>query len=428
MTKMEDNRSLRLEITGMSPVFIGSGDLYSQLDYIVENQKVHLLNFNSLLSEIPLNLIDDLTKNILDNFSNNRWEGDVKSFLEKYDLDWKKHVEQSHDLIGEIGKNELHQFIKTSDRLYIPGSSVKGAIRTCILFSILKNNPAFRNREESTILRYFNDRSLQNLIRTSGNDDLLRALIISDLHLSDPTSNTKIMESSVYHLKNKESTIPIFYEVLDEGFHSSGSIKINKNLIENDILKTQYFNLNTSSLIEAINEFSKEIIAHELKTFQSQKDDKLSHIISFYSSLDQQLKNLGKNECILRLGQGSSVLAVTLFLIYQENKRIVQKYRKLEIVKFDILDRRDRRFAIANKGGRPYYVDRASRYRPRLNETWLCSIQPKGRTIYVTLLEKMEPSGQFLAQELLFPLTRKIILNQEHQLSLPFGWVKLSIT
>lgn len=424
---MEDNRSLRLEITGISPVFIGSGDLYSQLDYIVEDQKVHLLNFNSLLSEIPLNLIDDLTKNILDNFSNNRWEGDVKTFLEEYDLDWKKHVKQSHDLIGEIGKNELHQFIKTSDRLYIPGSSVKGAIRTCILFSILKNNPTFRNREESNLLRYFNDRNIRQLIGTSAKEDLLRALIVSDLHLSDPTNNTKIVESSVYHLENKESTIPIFYEVLDKGFRGSGSIKIDKNLIESNVLKTQYFDLTTSSLVEAVNEFSQKIITHELKTFQSQKDDNLSQIVSFYSSLDHQLKDLGKNECVLRLGQGSSVLAVTLFLNFQDNKRIVQKYRNLETIRFNTPDKRDRRFAIATKGGKTYLIDRDSRDRPRLNETWLCSIQPRGRTVYVKLLEKMDASQQFLAQELLYPLTRKFILNQKHQLGLPFGWIKLSI-
>lgn len=424
---MEDNRSLRLEITGISPVFIGSGDLYSQLDYIVEDQKVHLLNFNSLLSEIPLNLIDDLTKNILDNFSNNRWEGDVKTFLEEYDLDWKKHVEQSHDLIGEIGKNELHQFIKTSERLYIPGSSVKGAIRTCILFSILENNPTFRNREESNLLRYFNDRNIRQLIGTSAKEDLLRALIVSDLHLSDPTNNTKIVESSVYHLENKESTIPIFYEVLDKGFRGSGSIKIDKNLIESNVLKTQYFDLTTSSLVEAVNEFSQKIITHELKTFQSQKDDNLSQIVSFYSSLDHQLKDLGKNECVLRLGQGSSVLAVTLFLNFQDNKRIVQKYRNLETIRFNTPDKRDRRFAIATKGGKTYLIDRDSRDRPRLNETWLCSIQPRGRTVYVKLLEKMDASQQFLAQELLYPLTRKFILNQKHQLGLPFGWIKLSI-
>jgi len=424
---MEDNRSLRLEITGISPVFIGSGDLYSQLDYIVEDQKVHLLNFNSLLGDILLNLIDDLTKNILDNFRNNRWEGDVKSFLEEYGLDWKKHVKQTHDLIGEIGKNELHQFIKTSDRLYIPGSSVKGAIRTGVLFSLLKNNPTIRDREESNVLRYFNDRNIQELIRTSAKDDLLRALIVSDLHLSDPKNNTQIVESSVYHLENKEFTIPIFYEVLDKGFHGSGSIKIDKNLIESDFLKAQYFDLNASSLVEAVNDFSQRIITHELKTLQSQKDDNLSQIVSFYSSLDHQLKNLGKNECVLRLGQGSSVLAITLFLNFQDNKRIVQKYRNLETIRFNTPDRRNRGFAIATKGGKTYLIDRNPRYRPRLNETWLCSIQPKGRTVYVKLLEKMDASQQFLAQELLYPLTRKLIFNQKHQLSFPFGWVKLSI-
>ena len=422
------NLIYNLEITGLSPVFIGSGDLYSQLDYISENDKIHLIDFEKLLTIIPPESIDDLTNAISENFRNNRWEGNVQRFLESYHLRWRDFIQKSYDLVGEVGQNELQQFIKTGERIYLPGSSVKGALRTCILFNILANNSRLREQENNNILRFFNDRNIQKRFSGDAKKDLLRALSISDSFLSVSENTIKIMESNVYNLENREQTIPIFNEVLDRNFESKGTLTINLNLLNSRALNSSLFNLDINSLINAANEFSTAIVDYELVTLQSRNDPNLSNIVSFYRDLKEKLENLSNGECILRIGQGSSVLAITLFLNYKDNIEIVQKYKGIEIVEFNRPDTRNRGFAIANKNGINYFIDRNSQHRPRLNETWICSVQSRGRTNYVKLLERVERRQGVQQRDLLYPITRKLTLDSSKKLKYPFGWVVLKLT
>ena len=78
---MGRGNSYKLYIQGLTPLYIGSGNKYSHLDYISAEGKVHILDFDKILSHIPEEAIDDLTNDINENFKNNRWQGDVEEFL-----------------------------------------------------------------------------------------------------------------------------------------------------------------------------------------------------------------------------------------------------------------------------------------------------------------------------------------------------------
>ncbi len=429
----QGQNSHRLTITGLSPMFIGSGNKYSQLDYISHENKIHILDFDKILTQIPFEIIDDLTNDILENFEKNIWRGDVKDFLGKYEVDWNNFVEKSYDLVGKIGKNEINQFIKTGDQIYIPGSSLKGAIRTAILFKILKNHPKKKEEIVQSVLNFFNDREIIRLIQSDGKTDLLRALIISDLKANTENAPIKIVESKVYHIRDQKSTIPIFYEVLDNGFNSTGTLKINRKLVDSNALISQYFDLSKDTIIDATNSFSKEIINYELKEFKSRNDSNLERIINFYEELEEQVNSLKDNECIMRLGQGSSVLGITLFLNFSDNTQVVSKYKGLEDLKrfnFNVPDRNDRSFGIARQGGFTILIDRDSLHRPKLNETWLCRIvATKGNNKFVSLIEKITTSYHIEKEKdksFLYPLTRKFIVSENEKLISPFGWVKLT--
>ncbi len=424
---MTGQESYKLSILGLSPLYIGSGNTYSQLDYISAEGKIHILDFNKILSHIPEEVIDDLTNDINENFSNNKWQGNVEEFLSKYKINWREFVEKSYELQGEIGKNEINQFIKTGDFIYIPGSSVKGAIRTSILYSILENYPKEKERIERSITYNFKHRDIIRLIQSDGKTDLLRALIVSDLKLEIDQSTIKIGETTVYHLKNKTSTIPIFNEILDNGFQCEGTIKINRKLIDSGSLIIRYFDLCKEKLIEAINSFSKKIINYEIEVFTKQDDLNLEGIITYYKELQNQLNSLNENECILRLGQGSSALGITLFLSFTDNTQVVRKFKKLEIIRFDQPDQRNPGFAIARQERTMVYIDRKSEMRPHMNETWLCSVaSARGKTKYVTLIEKITPHFDIKGKNgLLYPLTRKFVVSSSKNLLFPFGWVKV---
>ena len=95
-----------------------------------------------------------------------------------------------------------------------------------------------------------------------------------------------------------------------------------------------------SDIITAINRFPNEIIEYELQTFQNQNDPNLTKIILFYENLKTKLNSLGQNECIMRLGQGSSILGITMFLNFSKNKKIINIYKELEVVYFNAPDQK----------------------------------------------------------------------------------------
>ncbi|MBA7521900.1 hypothetical protein ES705_14012 [subsurface metagenome] len=423
----EESGSDKLEITGLSPIYIGSGDKYSQLDYVSDGNKIHVIDFSKILDHIPLESIDDFTNEINANFKNNVWRGEVKEFLKNYNVDWKDYVEKSYDLVGEIGKNEINQFVKTSDQIYIPGSSVKGAIRTSILYQILKNHPNKRAQISDYISRSYRprDRDLQRLLRSDGKTDLLRALIVSDSTLKDGHSFTKVVKSNVYHLRERELQSPIFNEILSKDFTSSGFVKINDKLVDSGYLISDFFSLKKEAILEAINLFSREIIEQELQQFKGRDDENLTEIVRFYNGLTDQIESMKDNECILRLGQGSSFIAITMFLQFKDNFNWIKRLTNLEVYHFNAPDREDKRYAIARDRGFTILPDRNSKHKPRLNERWLCKAirtKQQNRIKIVSLIEQV--SGEFNFKNVVYPITRKFVVSGDKPI-LPYGWVKL---
>jgi CRISPR-associated protein Csm5 len=416
-----------ITITGLSPLYIGSGETYSQLDYIHDDNKIYIIDFDKILTEVPMEMIEDLTNEIAENFKNNIWDGDVKEFLSHYSIDWREFIEKDYDLVGSIKKNEINQFIKTGEKIYVPGSSVKGAIRTAILFEIVKTHPDKRSDIVNNMLQFHNyrDRNVQQLIQSDGKTDLLRALQVSDLTVRNAQERTKVAESNVYHLQNKEFTIPIFNEVLYNGFVAEGTIKLNEQLATSKHVISNHFDLQKDRIIQAANNFSRDIIKFERSVFSQQANSHLERITTFYETLEDQLNNLDPSECILRLGQGSGFLAMTLFLTYHDIPEIRAHFRRnIEIFTFDNVDRRGR---YSTRAGRfNIYIDRNSPSTPRnLNETWLCRIvsTQRNRNIqFVSLLEQVSPG--FDPEKILYPLTRKFVVAQ-NELLYPYGWIKV---
>ncbi len=131
---------MKYVLTTLSPVHIGSGDQISNWSYTFDNGKIKIYNFEKVVRALKnnpqrlLNLTaiierNPLTKNL----------GDILK-------DFKLSIEPTYisELKGSVktGRNEYKQiweFIRENSQVYIPGTEIKGAIRTALFYKILKD-------------------------------------------------------------------------------------------------------------------------------------------------------------------------------------------------------------------------------------------------------------------------------------------------
>ena len=135
-----------LTLTAHAPVFIGSGTEYKKNEYCFNhtNQMVSILNresFFRLLMEQKMadryeqfifghgeNLYSFLTRECF--FTPEQIRG-----ITRYQISASDALNEDHSL------KEIHAFLRGPDgKVYIPGSSVKGALRTAILLEMMQQN------------------------------------------------------------------------------------------------------------------------------------------------------------------------------------------------------------------------------------------------------------------------------------------------
>ncbi|MCX7997484.1 MAG: type III-A CRISPR-associated RAMP protein Csm5, partial [Leptospiraceae bacterium] len=133
-------QEIKAKIEFISPIHVGSGEVITPLDYFIKDGKLHKLNFNKFVAMLSDkerdDLLDDLNRNDflkLRNFA----ETHFKPEAIEYSIPVSSKVIQEYN----SKKNELNNRLEISvfpfdgvmRHPYIPGSSIKGALRTALL-------------------------------------------------------------------------------------------------------------------------------------------------------------------------------------------------------------------------------------------------------------------------------------------------------
>ena len=144
---------LNITLRSLSPVFIGSGERLSKKEYIFDPHKgmIYFPDFPRLVAFLKSRSLLPAYQDYLLQARNN----DFRSFLEQNRItesDYPSFVSYSIEA-GEAARapnfREVLTFIKDARGLpYIPGSSVKGAIRTALAAYFLKKGDWNRSRQE----------------------------------------------------------------------------------------------------------------------------------------------------------------------------------------------------------------------------------------------------------------------------------------
>lgn len=191
-----------LTLTTKAPVFVGSGVVYGKMDYIFDaaRQTVSFINqtqFFQLL--IDRDLIDKYESFIL----NKRPTDTIQYFLKNIcKLDAKtinslivNRVSAADALDENHSLKEIQAFIRRSDgHAYIPGSSLKGCLRTVLLTNMLLRDS---NKAEPINIKQLESKYLHTLQITKKRPDMvnsvMRGISISD---SEPIDEKNMILAS----------------------------------------------------------------------------------------------------------------------------------------------------------------------------------------------------------------------------------------
>ena len=335
-----------MKLTTVTPVSIG-GDQGLKLspysDYIFDDNGDSIRYVKTALIEKRIRdiLAKDKKSNILDKYvsgvaqmENNRSPFVLKDFIKNdLNLDIIHTTYPSISLIGfeDDKKREIAVIVKNNQQPYIPGSSLKGAIRTAILYNWIVAENKFEVPWEDDLFGKIQDGPQSRFIKVT--DSSLAS--VEDLVILG-TERIRIKTSQ----KENNSPIPSPREAIATDTELTFSLKIEKSpKSKNDPIvhqELQYWNKDITNILSKINLFSKACINFELQTLHDKRayhpsfEEQISDLTQFYESLKHRIEN---GEFLLRLGSGKVQYDNSLLLAIYKNdpspeKKIFRSYRK----------------------------------------------------------------------------------------------------
>ncbi|MEN3013930.1 MAG: type III-A CRISPR-associated RAMP protein Csm5 [Endomicrobiia bacterium] len=326
-------KTYKLECKILSPVHIGDGTEIYPYEYIIKQgkfYKIELENFLQQLSQNEQNKFPSLVENNiiqLREFLVESFNPDKHSF--DYCVDVSNNVASLYTtkINDELNQLIVKPFIKTKNTPYIPGSSIKGAIRTAIAYYLLKHNQNLMNtlkKELWSKARTIIDKLIFQNNDFGTNNDKLRVLLVSDSSLLSTNSLKIEVIQRLASKPQKQSRsallgFKIYCETLKKDTTITSEILINDKLSDKLLDSSWKQLLSKEGVIKCCLEFSKDLIDLELEYFNNHPEkDKLKGIIEFYEHLKN--KKLDDSCFFLSLGQGGGFYQKTIAMLLEKDK------------------------------------------------------------------------------------------------------------
>lgn len=192
-------KNYKIKLTTLAPVHIGSGEKLNKKEYVIfdSEKKIYILDRYKLIKEICNRRLDNdfeefmlLSNDSLHNWLNahNFTEQQIKS-LSMYSIDCSKTI----DKIDR--RTEIIEYIKDAYCLpYIPGSSIKGAIRTALMNYDIISNPSkysMLKREIINCSPIDKNKNKPNTKYLSFEGNKIEKITFNTLNLSDNVNDAK---------------------------------------------------------------------------------------------------------------------------------------------------------------------------------------------------------------------------------------------
>lgn len=372
---MQSEKYIRetINIRTLTPVYIG-GDQANNLspitDYVVKNGRLFIVDqrkFENLLSED-----NELIEEYVTFVKQGNGKFNLEYFIEnKLNSSVEELSQKEISVEGYIDSSEIKSFISSNGNTFIPGTSIKGSIRTCIIYNwlnstsigqskvdkLLNLSREIKNSEEiiSKKGKKFLDRNDKKWLRENDKSKKLSENTYKELKLFDAAGqgfrhlqisdskfindeDTKIVQIDRKYLTKDSTKTSPWIHVMKENSETIFDIKI-VNDFKDDFLK-QLNNRDIKDLFKMINQFSIDFIEFELerfeefiknaKTAKKAIEETLQGTITFYNELKEKIKAARNRVAVLRIGGGKTYFDNSIGLaLYKKDKDKFKQFRKL---------------------------------------------------------------------------------------------------
>ncbi|MCS7175393.1 type III-A CRISPR-associated RAMP protein Csm5 [Pseudothermotoga sp.] len=313
-------QSVVLKLKSLTPFFIGSGEKYVPCQIVKIGDTYYRLrdmSFFRLLHKYP---------NIRKEFKKI-----VNETVQRVDKEINHDNDIFYQLKNYVGTidGEILQMIKhPSGAMYIPGSSIKGAIRTAIEYCLMKRNVGyFRNLVANALRTARRKQELQHITKEINNhlrlikndlrSDFARFLIVRDSNLINTpfcllrigivkVQSQRLDPGSIKRTFLIEAAAPSIELEVEIIFDMNGLEAIQKELSKN------FSNVPRSieQVLDCVREMYTDVVEDELRDLKNEN-----------SKYRQILEELKKQPNKIHIGYGGGLKACSLFILLDDQLR-----------------------------------------------------------------------------------------------------------
>ncbi len=316
-----------LTIKTVTPVVIGSGEVLEPYEYVIRDNgrptlyALDLLNFLNWLDgqerEGVLALIEADIMGFRRKLANLSTKITSNADLQRFAFSVSDLVacEYRDKIANPDNALEISLFVRTLGNPFIPGSSIKGALRTAFVYRKAIANKGFR--KETLLLNYKN--SFDDPFRTIkiGDSEVVKTQVVKTENRSfKPGKNSGIPALREATVTNFEVKIPIsaYPEIVGKssGYDSGPSYRVE-----------------ISEIINSCRQFYGELLKAEINFFERNKRSTFKVDLSWVRPLEKVAMGAMGGDCFpLRLGWGTGKLSKTIALITGEKHPISRNFIK----------------------------------------------------------------------------------------------------
>jgi CRISPR-associated protein Csm5 len=330
---------MKVKLKVKTPTFIGSGDSISPtLDFVFERNQVILLDIDKLTdwlyeSNQETTLVKDLAHLV------SRREGNIGRFLRDYKLNVADFKKLSLNIAFQTGGRDMTQIFRKIDMpitnslgAYIPGSTIKGLIRSALIFQFIKDNGGWKNVKTSSYIR----ENYQGRNRSYIGEDIFRKeldkIYTDALRFIQVTDSSWLLleELQVFLLERITRTnkaIPKLIIGLPQNTELYLEIKILPGFKEAEI--PEYWKSlfeEETKLIDVLQYYTFTLMEQERMLIEKLPNSAKGSLITFYTKyIEEQAKAIKNKEkkSLVRIGFGKTYYFNSIgYFFTDEEKRI----------------------------------------------------------------------------------------------------------